>query len=644
MNSLSKAKWRFRRTFILLAAFSFVVNILMLTMPLYMLQVYDRILPSQSMDTLTFLSVIAFGALVVLGMLEAVRGILAARAAAQLEAGLGADALKAAMLLGQSTGGDIQPVRDLTSIRTYISSRAIFAMLDLPFAPLFIGILYFIHPTLFWLTVAGAVVLLLIAVLNQWVTAKKTAEAGQKQSQALRAAMEMASNDETLRAMGMIDNGINLWGSYNAESMQSQGAVDNRNAMLTGLSRTIRMLLQIAILGVGAWLVLQNQMTAGMIFAASIISGKGLQPLDQVIGTWKQSVVSWRAWKSLQNILSRMPEEKQRTAMPRPKGELSVDGATVVPPRGVAGDPIINRVSFRIKPGEIIGLIGPSGAGKSTLARLLVGAQPPSQGVVRIDGTDIQNWDPVQLGQHVGYLAQEVRLLPGTVKQNIARLAQEPDDAAVLEAARKAQVHELIQSLPRGYDTFVGPGGFVPSVGQRQRIGLARAFFGNPQIMVLDEPNASLDEDGDAALKLAIQEARKAGATVVMATQRKDVLNSVDKILRLHAGNLDFFGTVPEFVQAVKQAREGNPANAGAKQNAGPTSQAPSVSKAQSAAKPAAPQLKPVSSPQGVKKPVATNPFSIDPFQVAASAKKGTAKKPKAKSAARKTGKAGDET
>jgi len=555
MENLKEARSAFRRILVMLAIFSLVVNLLMLTMPIYMLQIYDRVLTSQSMDTLTFLSVIAVAALIVLGILEAVRAILASRAGASMEAILGADALKAGMRKSGLGEANIQPVRELASVRAFVSSRAVFALLDMPFSPIFIGILYFIHPTLFWITVAGAVVLFLLAIFNQWITSRAASDASSRQNTAMSVAQSISRNGETLQAMGMTQNGVTMWGQQNSEALIASDHVDGRNAMLSGLSRTIRMGLQIAILGVGALLVLRGEMTAGMIFASSIISGRGLQPIDQVIGGWKQTVVAWRAWQSLQMTLAKAGGEPKRTALPAPKGDVAVDSVLVLGADGPSSPPIINRVSFALKAGEVVGIVGPSGSGKSTLARILVGAQKPNAGTVRIDGTDILNWDPIQLGTHIGYLGQHVELLPGTIAQNIARLAAEPDGAKVLEAAEKAQVHQLIQGLSEGYDTRVGPGGTGLSGGQRQRIGLARAFYGNPQIMVLDEPNANLDEDGEAALHRALLAAKEANVTIAVITQRTQALAAVDKVLRMHQGSKDFFGTRDEFVQALQKLR-----------------------------------------------------------------------------------------
>ena len=489
-------------------------------------------------------------------MLEAVRSVVASRAGARLDADLGADALLAS--INKSAGGeaDTDPVRHLAAIRQFVTSRMLFALLDFPFSPIFIAILYIIHPILFWLTLAGAVVLFILAVATQRLSKNASVRASQKQSSALTMAQSLARNSDTLQAMGMTKDGVRLWGSQNAGTLVEHGTVDFRSAVMAGLSKTIRMGLQIAILGVGALLVLNHEMTAGMIFAAAIISGRALQPIDQVIGGWKQFITCWASWKSLKaTLVSHRPEEG-KTLLDDPKGHISVSDVLVMNSAGPSVPPILNRVSFELAPGSVLGVVGPSGSGKSTLARVIVGVQPIQAGSVRIDGTDVQNWDREQLGRSIGYLSQDVELLPGTVKENIARLTDQPDDFAVLEAAKKAQVHSLIQSLPQGYDTRIGPGGLGLSGGQRQRIGLARAFYGNPKIMILDEPNANLDDDGELALHRALVATRTAGVTVVIVTQRKQVLNLVDQILRLHSGMVDYMGTRDRFAALLRERRK----------------------------------------------------------------------------------------
>ncbi len=558
MQNLNHAKAHFRRVLFLLASFSLVVNLLLLTMPLYMLQIYDRILTSRSMDTLLFLSIIAGGALVVLGLLEAVRAVLASRAGARLEADLGTDALLVSMERSRSGETDIDAVRHLAAIRQFVSSRMLFALLDFPFAPIFIAILYVIHPTLFWLTLAGAAVLFVLAIINQRLSRDAASRASEQQGSAMSMAQNLARNAHTLQAMGMTHDGIRLWGRNNSQSLIDQGSVDFSNAIMTGISRAFRMGLQIAILGVGALLVLKYEMTAGMIFAASIIAGRALQPIDQVIGGWRQYAMILASWRALKAALAQQAsdDESARTLMQEPQGHIAVQNVLVLSPNGSGSPPILNRVSFDLAPGTVLGIVGPSGSGKSTLARLIVGVQKPSSGTVRIDATEVRNWNNEQLGRHIGYLSQDVELLPGTVKENIARLSEQPDDSAVLDAARKAQVHSLIQNLPQGYDTRIGPGGLGLSGGQRQRIGLARALYGDPKIIVLDEPNANLDDDGELALRKALAATRSTGVTVIIVAQRTQVLNVVDKILRLHSGSVDYLGSRDEFARILQQRRK----------------------------------------------------------------------------------------
>ena len=546
-GSLETARNGMIRLLLPLGIFSLVVNLLLLVVPLYMLQIYDRVLPTQSMDTLRFLSIIAVGALVVLGLLEVVRAMMASRAATRMEKQLGADALLTSMMSGRATQGDIQPLRDLASIKQFVSSRAIFNLIDLPFAPLFIAILYLVHPALFLLTLGGAVVLLLLALLNQAIVAKPQRESGEKSMAAQSTAQALTRNSESLRAMGMVESAVNRWGSVQAESMQKHSTVDGRNAVLSGISRTIRMGLQVAILGYGAFLVLGGEMTAGMIFASSIISGRALQPIDQVIAGWRQYVSTWSAWKRMGRSVQAVDMEREFTPMPEPKGLLTAENVTVRNPSGRADQPILDRVSMRLEPGQVLGLLGPSGSGKSTLARVLVGAIVPDAGVVRIDGSDLKNWDPAVLGRQIGYVSQEVELLPGTIASNIARLDPEADPQKLQAAAERAQVMDLIKSLPGGFDTPVGPGGMGLSGGERQRIALARAFYGDPKIVVLDEPNAALDETGERALYLAMLAAKQAGATVVIVSQRNMPVKLTDLVMHLVDGRVDYFGEPQPF-------------------------------------------------------------------------------------------------
>lgn len=538
-----------------LAVFAFFVNILLFIQPIYMLQIYDRVLLSGSIETLLYISVMAMGALLLLGVLDSLRNVLASRMAARLEVAVGADALIASINGSRASIGDIQPLRDLSVCRNFLSGRAVFAYLDLPFAPLFIGILYFIHPKLFWMTVAGAMLLLLVAVVNEWLTRHASAEAAEHGLAASLAAQSFVRNGESLKAMGMTGNVITAWGKEEAASLAAQDRMNRTNALLAGLSRTLRLGLQLAILGYGGYLVLEQQLTAGMIFASALISGRGLQPIDQVIGGWRSLMEARRAWKRLHKALDRNPR-RDAMELPDPVGRLELEQVVVFPPHDPFGAPLLKGVSATMPQGTRTVILGPSGAGKTTFLRAIVGVLEPRTGTVRIDGADVRSYNTDKLGRHIGYLAQDVDLFPGTIAENVARFDPDADPAAIVAAARKAQVHDLILKLPKGYDTRIGPGGLQLSGGQRQRIGLARAMFGEPRILLLDEPNANLDADGEAALERALESARTDGTTVVIVSQRRAIADNADMILIMRDGTVEDTGPRPEvFARQAKKAR-----------------------------------------------------------------------------------------
>ncbi|TFF22007.1 type I secretion system permease/ATPase [Jiella endophytica] len=558
----------FRRaagTLAILVVFTFVVNLLLLVQPIYMLQIYDRVLVSASTDTLVYISLIAAVALVLLGAFDALRSMIAARLAARLETENGGEALIASLRSPRASLGDVQPLRDLSTVRSFVGGRAMIAYLDLPFMPLFIGMLYLIHPNLFWLTLGGATVLALVALANQAATTRLAAETGEASMAATLSAQAFVRSSESVVAMGMIGSAVEHWGRSHARALRALDRLNGRNAFFTGLSRFLRLGLQIAILGYGGHLVLAGEMTAGMIFASSLISGRALQPIDQVIGGWKGFVDTRRALSRLVKALESVRAGRAgKTALPAPRGDVTFD-QVVVMPQGGGIDPILKRISFQVPAGECCVVIGPSGAGKSTLMRALVGGVDLRSGAVRIDGADIRNWDGEILGRHIGYLSQDVEILPGTVAENIARFDVAASDEAVIAAAKMAEVHELILGLPRGYDTVIGPAGMKFSGGQRQRVGLARAFFGAPKILVLDEPNASLDSDGDVALDRALRHARENGVTVILVTQRRQVAEQADCIVVLRDGGIDDFGRRDDVFR--RQAEKINAAKEAARRN-----------------------------------------------------------------------------
>lgn len=532
-----------------IGVFSLLINILLLVIPLYLLQVYDRVLPSSSVETLIYLSAMAVVALAFLGLLDAVRAIYAQRIAAAVDQKLGARTF-AASLGARYAGSALSPLNDLATACAFIRSRGVAVLFDLPFAPVFLALLYFIHPVLFWLTLAGAVLLFLLVVANQSAIGRSDAMSAERSAVASQAEQAFARNADTLRAMGMVQNAAAVWGQHVAEALTLHDRSGSANAIFSATSRSLRMMLQLAILGAGAWLVLQGQMTAGMIFASSLVSSRALQPLDQLIGSWRQIVDARRCWKRLDAALAARPTQARKLALPDPSGAISVQDLFFIAPNAAFGtEPILKRLNFAIGAGEAVAIVGPSGAGKSTLAKLLVGALQPTGGVVRIDGADLRSWDETQLGRHIGYLPQEVELFPGSIAQNVARFDSAADDAAIVEAARHAEAHELVLTLRDGYQTMIGPSHTVLSGGERQRIGLARAFYGNPRMLILDEPNAHLDGSGETALEVMLSAARGAGVTVLVITHRPSIAAACDRVMVLRNGAIEAFGPASEVLR-----------------------------------------------------------------------------------------------
>lgn len=546
-----KNRYSLRRVFFDVGVFSLGMNLLMLVMPLYMLQVYDRVLSSGSIDTLIFLSLIAGFALAILGVLEGVRAIYATRIANRFELTYGRPAMLRAMAQNDNKAVGARISQALLQIRNFLNSRLAFIVFDLPFVPLFIGVLYFIHPVLFWMALGGATVLVLIAVLNQWATARAGRTAmlseagGQITSQALLA------NAETLRAMGMTQNALDRWENQQIETLQSGDDRSRISSFMAGLSKTVRLSLQIAILGVGAYLVLDRQMTAGMIFAASIISSRGLQPIDQLIGSWRQIVEGLTAWRTITRAVNINDADSIYTDFEAPSGQVTADKIFFHTRPDQGRIAILKGMSFGVPAGKTLAILGKSGAGKSTLLRILAGAISPSGGEVRVDNNDIKNWNPEALGRHIGYVEQRVDLLPGTIAENIARFDTNARDEDIIAAAKAAHVERTIEAMPDAYQTKVGATGRDLSGGEMQQIGLARAFYGNPQILLLDEPNASLDPEARHRFGQAIINARKMGKTIIMITQRDELLDYSDLILAIRDGQRVDFGGRDDVLQRL---------------------------------------------------------------------------------------------
>ncbi len=551
-TELGEALYRFRKTFYSLAAFSCVINIIGLTPALYMLQVYDRVLASNNETTLLMLTLLVVGLYGLSGMLEFARASVLIRVGNRFDMMLNERVFTAAFErnLRKLGGNPSQAIHDLTNLRQFLTGNALFAFFDAPWTPIYIAVTFMVHPLLGFITLGGSVVLFGLAWLTNVVTQKPLAEANQASIAAGAFANNHLRNAEVIEAMGMLPGLRQRWFSQHQRVLGLQTLASDRNARISTVTRFVRISLQSLILGAGALLVIEGSITAGMMIVCSILMGKALQPVELAIGTWKQSISTRGAYQRLDEMLQSAPPRGQTLSLPAPAGALSLENVYASAP-GMQTT-ILKGLTFNIAPGEVVGVIGPSASGKSTLARLLVGVWQARAGTVRLDGADIFQWNKDELGPHVGYLPQDIELFEGTIAENIARFA-EPDPAKVIDAAKRAGVHEMILHLPQGYDTRLGVDGASLSGGQKQRVALARAIYDNPRLVVLDEPNSNLDDVGEAALVEAIKDLKARGTTVILITHRMNVLNSVDKLLVLRDGMMTMFGPRDEVLKALRQ-------------------------------------------------------------------------------------------
>ena len=550
-----------RRVWAGIGVFSACLNMLMLSVPLYMMQIYDRVLATRNVDTLLALTAMVVVALLILGLLDALRGRVLARVGGWLDRELGGLVLSGAVADALRAGGGVsaQGLRDLAKVRGYLGGPAVTPLFDAPWAPVFLAIIFMIHPVLGWIGAGGAVVLFVCAVLNDLTTRKKLTEANDASASALNTADAAVRNADAIAAMGMLPNLVDRWQQMGTRGQGLLASAMDTSGGISATAKATRFSLQVAMLGVGAYLVILHEMTPGAMIAAAIILARGLAPVEQLINSWRFFTDARTSYRRLGLLVARMPDEDERTALPRPSGRIDVEQVSYVPP-GVR-EPVVQRASFHLDSGEALGLVGPSGAGKTTLVRLIVGSLTPTAGHVRLDDADVRAWPDEDRGRHVGYLPQNVELFAGTVRDNIARLG-DADDKAVVAAAQLAGAHEMILRLPDGYDTRIGAGGVPISGGQHQRIGLARAVFGNPALLVLDEPNAHLDGEGEQALVQAVLRMRAKGTTIVLIAQRAGVMAQVDKMLVLKAGKISAFGPRDEILQRLGQLVSPMPAGA----------------------------------------------------------------------------------
>jgi ATP-binding cassette subfamily C protein len=487
------------------------------------------------------LSLLALAFLTVLSLLDIFRRQVLGSLATQLDTRLGGPLLASVISSSVAGGGNIQTLRSLHQVRNFISSPAMLLLFDTPLAPVYFAVVFLISPTLGFLVLTSGVVLIGIAWLNQHATSAELALAGAHAIRADQHAEALARNSQVINAMGMLNESILHWGREEANALTRQSAALDRNFWISGLSKYFRLITQISVLGVGAYLALEGRLTAGMMIAASIIAARALQPLEGMIEGWRRIVQTRVSYARVIAAVEALQREKPRLRLPRPEGRLVADRLLFLPPG--SKEPILNGVSLELAPGESLAVVGPSGSGKSTLARLLVGCLTPTAGKVRLDGTELRNWDRRQFGEYTGYLPQEVELFPGTIRQNVCRMRDDLPDDKVHKAAVLTGVHNLITHLPQGYETALDSSGAPLSGGEKQRIALARAFFGDPVLVVLDEPNSNLDAAGEQALTDTLRRAKEQRVTVVVVTQRPTLLTSVDRVLVLKAGRAVAFGT-----------------------------------------------------------------------------------------------------
>jgi ATP-binding cassette subfamily C protein len=546
-GAMGQCRWHF----VAVAIFSVFVNLLMLTGPLFMLQIYDRVLSSRSEETLVALLILVTGLFAMMGLLEFIRGRVLARAGARFQGLLDSRVMTAVLRRSVAPGERARPntaSRDLESVRQLLAGPAPFALFDMPWAPIFIAVIFLFHPVLGWLSVVGAVVLVTITILNQIRSREPAAESQRASNEAENLGEALRQNAEAVQGLGMRAAGLSRWGKMRQEALARQIVASDRTASYSAASKSLRFYLQSLMLAAGAWLVLQQEISAGMMIAASIMLGRALAPVEQAIGQWSLAQRAARGWNALRDLLEKTPQEIDKTALPLPKGFLDVQGITVAAP----GDnvPVLRAISFKVKPGSALGVIGPSGAGKTTLAKVLTGIWRPAAGKVRIDGAALDQWPEDEIGRHIGYLPQEIGLMTGSVADNIARMSENRDDAEVVAAAKRAGAHELLLALPQGYDTQIGAGGQRLSGGQRQRVALARALYGDPPLLVLDEPNANLDAPGEQALVDSIRDAKGRGKTVIIMAHRPSAIAACDLLLMVDKGVQVDFGPRDEVLKA----------------------------------------------------------------------------------------------
>ncbi|MBK4991005.1 type I secretion system permease/ATPase [Pseudomonas sp. S36] len=541
-NNLQAALRACKSSFLSVGFFSFFVNALMLVPTFFMIQVSGRVVPSSSTSTLLMLTLIMTVLVITMGALEWVRSRIMVRISNRLDVLLSRDVYRASFKRALNSGGSdatAQPLNDLTSLRQFFTGPGLFAFFDAPWFPIYTIVMFLFHPWFGWMTLACGAVLTVLAVVNHRVTGSALSSANKHNVASNLVTTRTLRNSEVIESMGMLETLMQRWAKRQRTIMKLQSEASDKGGVVTSISKTFRIWSQSIMLTIGAYLVVTHQINPGLLMAGSLLLGRALAPIDQMISSWKGFVAAKVQYDRLSKMMDDLGAEPERMPLPSPEGYIQVENLIVAPPGAKA--PVIRSISFAAPAGCIVGIVGPSAAGKSTLVRALMGIWPPQHGVVRLDGADIASWDKQALGPHVGYLPQDIELFEGSISENIARF-DKVDPDKVVNAAQMAGVHEMILMLPEGYDTVIGSEGVNLSGGQRQRIGLARAIYGNPRLIVLDEPNSNLDDVGERALGVALQKLKETGATVFIVSHRPNILTRLDRILVMAGGTISLYG------------------------------------------------------------------------------------------------------
>ena len=541
----------FRGTFLYVGLFSFIINALMLVPSIYMLQVYDRVLASRNTETLLMLTIVMLGLYLLMAGLELARSQVLVRLGSKLDAMLNARVFTAAFESNLRNSGSNagQALHDLSNVRQFLTGNGIFAFFDAPWAPLYLLVIFLLHPLLGFISLAAMVILFVLALLTEKVTKEPLAQAGKESIAANNFVATNLRNAEVIEAMGMLGGIRQRWYRRHQNTLFLQAQASDRAGAVSSVTKFVSVSVQSLILGAGALLAIDGTITPGAMIAGSILMGRAMAPVQQAVAVWKQFLSMRSSYGRLEDLLRTFPARPETMSLPKPVGKLSVSNLVAVPPG--SNVTVLRGVNLEIEAGSVVGVIGPSASGKSSLARLLVGVWAPMGGSVRLDGAEVSKWNKAELGPSIGYLPQDVELFEGTIGENIARFG-EVNSELVIEAAKMAGVHEMILHLPQGYDTVIGVAGGL-SGGQRQRLGLARALYGEPSLVVLDEPNSNLDEVGEAALVKAVNELKSKGATVILITHRTSIIGVVDKVLVMQAGTSAAFGPRDEVLAALRR-------------------------------------------------------------------------------------------